>query len=143
MKKIGKNLAELGYTLRSGGAIGSDTAFEEGSDEGNGVKEIFLPWKSFNDRISNFSMPTHSAKIIANDLFPWIKKTKPSIQLLISRNVHQILGYDCKSPSSFVICYTTGSGGTMYAIKLAEKYNIPVYNLFDINTYNIFYKIFN
>jgi hypothetical protein len=43
---IAELLAEKGYTLRSGGADGCDTAFEIG--HGNHDKQIFLPWKNFN-----------------------------------------------------------------------------------------------
>lgn len=39
MYKIGKYLASKGYTLRSGGAIGADTAFENGCDSVKGEKE--------------------------------------------------------------------------------------------------------
>lgn len=49
-----------------------------------------------------------------------------------SRNCHQILGYDLESPVSCVICWTPEGkvvGGTATAIKLAMKYNIPVFNL--------------
>lgn len=49
-----------------------------------------------------------------------------------SRNCHQILGYDLKSPVDCVICWTPEGkiqGGTATAIKLAMKYDIPVFNL--------------
>ena len=45
---IAEYMAKQGYILRSGGADGSDTAFEIGCDKVNGKKEIYLPWKSFN-----------------------------------------------------------------------------------------------
>ena len=41
MWKIGKHLADKGYTLRSGGARGADAAFENGCDSVMGSKEIF------------------------------------------------------------------------------------------------------
>lgn len=49
-----------------------------------------------------------------------------------SRNCHQILGCDLQSPVDAVICWTPNGkiqGGTATAIKLAMKYNIPVFNL--------------
>ena len=49
-----------------------------------------------------------------------------------SRNCHQILGYDLKSPVDCVITWTPNGniqGGTATAIKLAIKHNIPVFNL--------------
>ena len=53
MIKIGKELAESRYILRSGGAKGADTAFETGCDLVNGKKEIYLPWKNFNGNSSD------------------------------------------------------------------------------------------
>ena len=44
---IGNYLASEGYTLRSGHAPGADQAFEEGCDQVNGKKEIYLPWPNF------------------------------------------------------------------------------------------------
>ena len=48
MGEIGRNLAIDGYVLRSGGASGADTAFEQGCDLHEGMKEIYLPWKGFS-----------------------------------------------------------------------------------------------
>ena len=42
MWKIGNYLATKGYTLRSGGAKGADTAFENGCDSVIGSKEISM-----------------------------------------------------------------------------------------------------
>ena len=44
MVMIGKFLALKGFTLRSGGADGSDISFETGCDLVNGNKEIYIPW---------------------------------------------------------------------------------------------------
>ena len=43
---VSKKLNNLGFTLRSGGASGSDYAFEKFAGKN---KEIYLPWKGFND----------------------------------------------------------------------------------------------
>jgi hypothetical protein len=57
MAKIARVFSEKGFTLRSGGAKGADSAFE---DNWAGKKEIFLPcsgyenkWKSKEQRIPN------------------------------------------------------------------------------------------
>ena len=47
MRRLGRSLAELEITLRSGGAKKADSAFEAGCDEAQGPKEIFLPWPGF------------------------------------------------------------------------------------------------
>ena len=48
----GEELAMRGYMLRSGGANGVDSAFEKGCVKVNGEKEIYLPWKEFNNNNS-------------------------------------------------------------------------------------------
>ena len=45
MTKIGESFAKKGLLLRSGGAIGADTAFERGCNAVNGKKEIYYPKK--------------------------------------------------------------------------------------------------
>ena len=50
MQDIGWLLGKRGYTLRSGGADGADSAFEKGCDQANGEKDIYIPWKNFNKR---------------------------------------------------------------------------------------------
>lgn len=58
MRKVAHRLAELGYTLLSGGSDGADSAFEEGCRQSAcaseadkqgcfGKKEIYLPWPGF------------------------------------------------------------------------------------------------
>jgi predicted Rossmann fold nucleotide-binding protein DprA/Smf involved in DNA uptake len=54
MVKLGHYLAGRGWVLRSGGAEGADTAFEKGCDQVHGRKEIFLPWKGYNNNKSPF-----------------------------------------------------------------------------------------
>jgi len=41
IKDIATKLALKGFTLRSGGAVGADNAFERGCKLGNGLKEIY------------------------------------------------------------------------------------------------------
>ena len=50
--QLAGTLAAQGWTLRSGGAPGSDCAFENGCDHAHGLKEIYLPWKDFNGNTS-------------------------------------------------------------------------------------------
>ena len=45
MKDIASKLELLGWTLRSGGAPGADTGFENGVKS---LKEIYVPWRGFN-----------------------------------------------------------------------------------------------
>lgn len=56
-----------------------------------------------------------------------------------ARNIHQILGYNLDEPVNAVITwcvtdnYGTPIGGTATAIKLAQQYNIPVFNFYGAN----------
>src|SRR5690348_5431489 len=80
-----------GYILRSGGADGADTAFEQGASS----KQIFLPWKGFNGNPSPFyRIPVIAFDIAANHHPAWLK-LKPAVQCLMARNVQQVLGPDC------------------------------------------------
>ena len=61
-----------------------------------------------------------------------------------ARNMHQVLGPDLKSPSDFVICWTKdgkASGGTGQAIRVAEDFNIPVFNLKNMEPNEIYERL--
>lgn len=143
MKKIAEILERKKYILRSGGAIGADTAFE------NGVimyKEIFytddyavnggerIPYKKedleFADRILKEYHPAFSKG--GNGI-----KNEKSRKLL-SRNTFQYFGVGDTINVDFVICYTSDgtestttrdTGGTGQAIRIAYDYGTPIYNL--------------
>ncbi len=140
MKRFAYIAATLGWILRSGGACGSDIAFEDGCDRACGLKEIFLPWAMFNDNVSSFITPSVEAHDLARRIHPSYSKLGPAAKLLLARNMHQILGPSLDTPVRFVICYTQDScehysnytattGGTGSAIALASKYFIPVFNI--------------
>ncbi len=150
-QQIGQSLAKLGYTVRSGGAQGADSAFEAGSDTVSGLKEIFLPWKGFNHNKSSLILPNPIPEDVANiakEIYPhWDHVTEP-VRRLHARNVMQILGWDLNDPSAFVVCYTerpyndpNAVGGTLFGIKLAEANDIPVYNFFVRGDRERFYKM--
>lgn len=128
MTRIAVQLSTAGYTLRSGGAVGADSAFEAGAY----LKEIYLPWPRFNDNESPLHRVSPEALAIAARLHPtWLRLNKHA-QLLHGRNTCQVLGGDCKTKADFVICWTKGGkgqGGTGQAIRLAQAFGIPVYDL--------------
>lgn len=131
-KRVGKFLATKGFILRSGGASGSDKAFEAGCDMVNSnKKEIFLPWRGFEGSKSQYIVNDPKAFEIAEKYHPYYKNLSLGAKKLQARNSHQILGWDLNTPSSFVICYTKngkGTGGTGQAIRIAKDYNIPVFD---------------
>ena len=131
MREIAKFLAKKGWTLRSGGADGADSAFEKGSDEEAGKKEIFLPWKGFNNNPSQLLWPQAAWKI-AEEIHPEWDKCSVNAKCLHSRNVPQVVGYELDKPSDFLICWTENGeekGGTRTAIMLAKKYKVKIFNL--------------
>jgi len=141
MTLLSSELSSL-FVLRSGAAHGADTAFE--SSVGDGAKEIFLPWRGFNGHTSAlFETPGElhdRATEIAALLHPGWGRLSRGARLLMTRNVHQILGPSLDNPVEFVICWTPdgcesestrtrATGGTGQAIALASRHNIPVFNL--------------
>lgn len=138
MSQVAMRLAHAGYTLRSGGAEGADTAFEQGCDDALGAKEIYLPWKGFNGNPSPLYTQADTAQmqIIAMQHHPAWSKLSHAAKLLHARNVCQVLGADGNTPSEFVVCWTprgSGSGGTGQAIRIAGRAGVPVY---DLGTYS-------
>lgn len=130
-------LARTGYTLRSGGAEGADTAFELGAGD---MKEIYLPWRGFNNNPSPLHPPSSEAFDLAASFHPGWHRLSPAAKKLMARNSHQVLGADLKSPSGFVVCWTPDgaeteaqrgpkTGGTGQAIAIAGRHGIPVFNL--------------
>lgn len=132
MKEISCKLAESGYILRSGGADGADTAFELGFDECNTgqEKEIYLPWPKFNNNSSLLHTPLDKAFEITYQFHPNPSALSKGAAKIHARNVHQVLGRDLSSPSNFIIYW---SRGTLQALRIAEYYEIPIYNLRDNN----------
>lgn len=131
MTKLAKYLAGKKYILRSGGADGADKAFEQGVWVPR-LKEIYLPWKGFNGSNSLLFISHPDAEAIAKKYHPRWNDLGSGAKKLHTRNVHQILGKDLKTPSKFVICWTSDgkiSGGTGQAMRIAKDMNIPIFNL--------------
>jgi len=129
--KIGEKFAQRNYILRSGGAGGADSAFEIGCDMVNGKKEIYLPWKGFQESKSDLIVNDPEAFEIAKKFHPYWQNLSFGAKKLHARNSHQILGKDLNTPSNFVICYTKegkGGGGTGQALRIAKYYNIPIFD---------------
>ena len=136
IRELALELSSQGYTLRSGGAEGADTFFEEAA----GRKDIFLPWKGFNNRPCRstgtrseyIQGPTDDAVALATRVIDNYNDRNQAVRMLLARNMHQVMGEDLKTPVEFVICWTPDGkvvGGTGHAIKLARLKGVPVYNL--------------
>jgi len=70
MRLIASVFAKHGLILRSGGAEGADTAFEEGCLQRNGSCEIWIPWINFQQRKLNTYLPTEEHYLKASTLHP-------------------------------------------------------------------------
>lgn len=135
MMYLAELLANKGYTLRSGGAIGADQAFENGYyrwfdnernkvGSGNAECDIYLSTK--DKKVIDFALKYHPNPVA-------LSKKGDYVVGLMGRNAQIILGDKLDLPVDFVVCYTKDgkqSGGTGHAMKIAEYYNIPVYNLY-------------
>lgn len=129
MTKIAAKLEELGFTLRSGFASGSDTYFAEKVKN----KQIFIPWKNFGEGI--VPQETEFAHNLLKEVHPAYDKLSQGALKLHLRNLNQVLGINLDSPSQFLICWAkmdkqgTPTGGTRTAWMVAQKYSVPCFNL--------------
>lgn len=142
MLYLGSFMAQQGWTLRSGAAQpAGDCDFEQGCDNVNGDKEIYLPWRGFNHHQSELHPKNYpfseEEKEFAARFHPRWNKLGPSERLLMQRNTRELLGVEAIHgekviPVKCVICWTpNGSlvGGTAQALRIAEWAHIPVFNM--------------
>lgn len=133
MWAIGSELAREGWTLRSGGAVGADTAFEKGCMNQSGTREIYVPWKGFAEGIAVDGLDNYAeATKIAEKFHPRWDMCSPGARKLHTRNVYQIVGTELSDPVKFVVCWTVGgnrTGGTGQALRIAEYLEIPIFDL--------------
>ena len=149
MREYSRIMALKGWSFRSGGADGADSAFSDGWWDARHIDkeiqegEIYLPWDGFND-----FMPSDPCCILVTDkriiqkaqeilqtVHPAYNKLTRGPLALHTRNVYQVLGADLKTPSKGLIAYAKldkhgePTGGTRTAIKIAEKYGVKTRNL--------------
>lgn len=126
MQQVAEKLSSDGWILRSGGAVGADSAFESGACD---RAKIYLAKHA-----------TPEAEAIAKKFHPAWNRCSQFARRLHARNAFQVLGDDLKSPSSFLICWTPDgavnhsqrsirTGGTGTAISIASAYRVKVFNL--------------
>jgi hypothetical protein len=136
MTSIGEQLAPK-WLLRSGFADGADNAFAQGADNLGGAMELFLPWAGFNGAPKDdprFIVPpmTDALMELAATHHPAWDRCSQGAKKLHARNGCQILGLNLDTPSDMVICWTPGGlgkGGTGQAIRIANLWGIPVFDL--------------
>ena len=143
MESISLNLGNAGWKLRSGGAIGADSAFQCGIKDLPKLKEkqeIYLPWNNFNYNLAcddiGVYVPTHhqfmKAEPLTRKYHSYYDRLTSKARNLMIRNAFQLLGINLDNPVAMVICYTENGkikGGTGQALRISKDYNIPIYNL--------------
>lgn len=147
MELIGAQLSDR-WLLRSGFSGNADLAFGRGAQSAGGSFEMYLPWEGFNSAPINdirFIVPnwTHELLDIASEAYnldpeviagykvDW-RRLKDTTKCLMARNVCQVLGKDLRSPANMLVCWTKNGaavGGTGQAIRIARRFDIPVFNL--------------
>jgi hypothetical protein len=141
---ISKALVSRDYVYRHTGSSDDKIANDVLAIENIKI-ESYLPFKKFNSNIEKpiIYRPFEIAYRIAYSNYKNFLKKTPAIRSFISRDVHSILGKDCKQPSSLLLLYTkcgsetlkglkdfsTLEGNAYFMLKLSEKCNIPVFNI--------------
>ena len=136
MAKFANVIENTSIILRSGGAEGSDKAFEKGVEK-KANKNIFYA--------DDANLLSYFAAYLFHPA-PYILSKNEYAKKLMARNTFQVLGdlsSDVIEPSLFVVCWTKDgvethkqrtkeTGGTGQAISIADVFGIPVINVKNI-----------
>lgn len=144
MTVLANILEKQNFILRSGGAIGADSAFENGVSDPN-KKMIFLTGALHNELgknkvYSDYQLQNARIFIFNNNIHPIWQRLPEYSKALHTRNVFQVLGMDMNEVSKFTVCWTKDAavdfktsgrktGGTGTAIRISHHYKVPVFNL--------------
>lgn len=145
MERIGKWCRDNNITVYSGHADGADYAFEKGTQE---LCTAYLPWSGFNSNLTSnakFIIYVRNQQTVqlAKQFHPAYDKLSFGAKKLIERNGWQVLGENLNSPVDAIVCWTDSGkfiGGTSQALRIAKRYNIPIFNMF-YEEYNTMEKV--
>ena len=148
MAACGKRLSNLGFILRSGGAVGADQAFEAGVvlSETPTNMQVFIPWNGYeNKQLGGVYVMQHksvfeAASRMVSSMHPAWDYCSAGARKMHTRNCSQVLGASLNEPAEFILCWTPcgsetvetltrKSGGTAMAIRVACANGIPVFNM--------------
>lgn len=133
------------WVLRSGGATGADTAFQNGVRNPE-YQRIFIPWNGFNGLRHNpernvflVTQSPHYEKAIklAKSHYKSWDSLKDPVKNLHARNMFQLLGEDLNDPSEFIVFWAEThpkygfKGGTGFTVRVGRALKIPYHNLAD------------
>ncbi len=131
-------VANAGFEVRSGHAQGADEAAEQGASMAPRTSAppaaIFLPWSGFEAQRpvrgrEIVVKASHLGDQLVRDHHPGADRLSPAAFSLHRRNGYQVLGEGLNNPSVAVVCWAATSGGTDQALRIAQAYKIPIYNL--------------
>ena len=137
-------LSNQGYTVRSGKALGADTAFAMGAVSNDHHRLVnYVPWKRFNNQ--EFGGDYYDKVLddcnydfcyqLAEQIHPAWERCSPAAKRLHARNILQVLGDHCNEPSKFLLACSDEDkhgdvkGGTRTAWMCAKQYAVPVFNI--------------
>lgn len=135
LKKAAQFCRENDIYVRSGGAVGADTAAQAGALEHCIVYE---PWPGFSGPGPHLKVvPPLTPELIAlaRKFHPAPHKLQGTVLKLMARNGCQVLGQNLDNPTKGILFYAPEEngvvqGGTGQAIRIAKHYGIPTFNLF-------------
>lgn len=131
MTRFARAAAIDGAVLRTGGALGADSAFMDGCSLPTEM-ELFLPWQGYNGHRGMLFDEAALAKAEEVCGSSHWSRCSQGVRKMHARNMQIILGKDLNDPVAFVLCWTPDGrelGGTGVAIRCAKQHGIEVYNL--------------
>lgn len=140
MVKIAQKLSGMGYTVRTSGGGPADDTFETNTSQ----VEVYLPWKNFNKKTSQYVRNHKDAPSIVKPFHPTFDSMTDAVKAIIARHAHVILGPDLNTPVDFLICWSQDgiengdkrsikSGYMSIPVALAASRSIPVFNLKNVD----------
>lgn len=129
MRFLGASMLQKGFRLRSGGAVGADSAFAEGAAMNGFVANSMVDIFTAADAQKHDEWFAH-----ARQFHPAWRLCSEHAKALHARNSAIVMGATLNDPVDFVICWTkTGkaTGGTGQGIRIAQAHQIKVFNLYD------------
>ena len=147
-KEVGEKLLELTKALATKGFIfryngDNDPIFKDILNSDSIIVDSYLPWKKFNTDAPNVKMvrPVEQAYKHASYYHKGFPKLPNNVRTILARDVHVLLGEDCRRAVSFMIAYTSDgceskdkinfktTGNVSFPIAIAEEVNIPIFNI--------------
>jgi len=136
IRNLAKRLAEAGYWLHSGNALGADQAFEQGARY---QAIAFMPWPKYNDDICRDALRCTQLNAAAREkaiaLHPRGQYFDAPTLKLMTRNVQIIEGFAGIPRVDFIVACADPrlgggvSSGSAMAYEVARRSGIPFVNL--------------